>query len=202
MGADMKLCFVLMIIIFSVHFAGNAWAVQCYEESSAHAGKGDAYYDLEKERVLTSDEKNAIARLAKALKGEWHGSGSEFFCKGTEKNPRPVSTGFGFKMTVSVSSKYQLRLENRKRWLVQKKSRTDVFKLLGKDSNTQGVQISENRLTVTEKYRRPGVIGKGEGSVFWEIIHELRLEDKQLRFNTTRYVNGYLSSKETRRYTR
>lgn len=188
-----------LLIVASCTLANAASAMQCYEESRAHATEGHAYYDLELDRSTTADQQQALQAFSQAIKGKWQGRGSEMFCKGPEKSPNPVHTAYQSELRVDVPARHRLQLAYQTRYAASKQARSEVIQLLDQRANSRISKVSDSLLIVTEKYRRRNASQRAN---LWEILHRLQLNGDQLQIDTTRYVNGYLSSQDSASYLR
>ena len=176
---------------------GGALAAACYEESPAHGKEGDAYFDLPKSAKLTGTQKRTLERLVDQIRDEWRGTGGTFLCKGKEGDSRPEERQYQAKIIVSSQAGDRLRLEEQRYFTKDRISNSVTTTLFDKSSSFKVIELTANRLVLSEKNRRGG-----SGAALWETIHTIGLQGDGLTYDATRYVNGYLASIDRRSYRR
>ena len=178
--------------------SSGALAVDCGQQSPRFAEEGDKYYEVAESSVLSNDERKTLSLLAEQIRGDWSGYGRILECSGSQ-NLRAERRDIESDLYVKLVNKGELHIREERLVKPEKTLQKDVAKLFCRWSNAQVHQISDNKLVAIEKYRRR--MGRG-GIWLWEIIYDLRVSDGELHYTTTRYVNGYLESRDTRHYRR
>jgi hypothetical protein len=176
--------------------SSGAFSADCGQQSPRFAEEGDKYYEVAESSGLSDKEGKTLNRLAEKIRGDWSGDGTSLECSGSQLlriERRDIESDLNIKLL----NKDELHITEERLVKPEKILRRDVAKLFSRWSNAQVHEISDTKLVAIEKYRRQtGHRGAG----LWEIAYDLRVSDGDLHYTTTRYINGYLASRDTRHY--
>lgn len=180
---------------------GVSFANGCFQPSPTLAIEGDRYYDVPEASELSSEQRDALARLFDRIRGEWRdGTGRQLECLGTEADPEPEERDIETELEITTLVDDGLRIEE-ERYVIRDRIRSrETVVLFGPLSNARLSKREDNRFVAVEKYRRRNPLA--DGASLWEITHEFRLAGDRLDYTTTHYVNGYLAAERSRQYRR
>ena len=184
---------VILLVVSS-----SAFSIDCGQQSPRFVEKGDQYYEVAESSGLSDKERKTLNRLAEKIRGDWSGDGTSLECSGSQLL-RVERRDIESDLNIQLLNKAELHITEERLVKPEKILRRDVDKLFSRWSNAQVDEISETKLVAIEKYRRQA--GR-RGTGLWEIVYDLRVSNGELRYATTRYINGYLSSHDTRQYRR
>ena len=176
----------------------GAFAADCGQQSPRLAEQGEKYYEIAQSSGLSNGDRKALNRLVEKIQGDWSGQGRVLECGGY-RNPLMEERDTESDLNIKLLKEGELHITEERLVKPEKTLNRDTAKLFSRWSNARIDEISETKLVVIEKYRRrtgPLVTG------LWEIVCDFRVSDGELQYTTTRYVNGYLASRDTRNYRR
>ena len=182
---------VILLVVSSAIFAAD-----CGQKSPRFVEEGDKYYEVAESSGLSDDERKTLNRLAEKIRGDWSGDGTSLECSGSQLL-RTERRDIESDLNINLLNKEELHITEERLVKPEKILRRDVAKLFSRWGNAQVDEISETKLVAIEKYRRQA--GR-RGTGLWEIVYDLRVSNGELQYTTTRYINGYLSSRDTRYY--
>ena len=178
--------------------SSSIFAADCGQQSPRFVEEGDKYYEVAESSGLSDKERKVLNRLAEKIRGDWSGNGSALECSGSQ-NLRAEQRDIDSELNINLLSAGELHITEERLVKPEKMLNTDVAKLFSRWSNAQIHEISDAKLVAIEKYRRR--LGH-RGTGLWEIVYDLRVSGGELHYTTTRYINGYLGSRDTRHYRR
>lgn len=180
---------VFLIALFSL---SSVQALTCYEKSPNYIALGDAYFDVEDNLILTSQDEKAAKSLLKTLKGKWRGHIVETECTGPDRSPEEKTKQIDVKAKWFTSSTSLLALNLNKKYLEGEDVKIGYTKggkleLLNKDTIFD-FTISGNQINATEKQRRN--FDDRSNSRLVEIFSSIIVGENSVMIELTHYSNG------------
>lgn len=189
------ICFILMLML-----ANGAIAKNCYESSPRLIALGDKYYDLDDNRRLSDDEKQALQELFADINGDWQGKFSIVDCKGPDTASRKEVKDANITADVSFDSSSTLRVDADLYYPDIRATRKNKLVLFGNSPVTSLSIINDDKVIVVEKYRAhnvaAGTQATAKRSRLIEKVYEIKLSENALQLDIFLYVNGVFASEE------
>jgi hypothetical protein len=154
MSSSLKTNIIAILIFSTLICANHAVAKDCYETSPNLINSNDAYYDLDKTKTLTNEEKNQVNNLFRKISGQWKGSATYTECKGPDNAPRTTARNATLTLKAKQTSTSSLTIHAIKKYAQERVKRSDNLTLLGSSSIFGFGFIDDNHLIFSEKHRR------------------------------------------------
>lgn len=149
-----KISITIALLLSLFAFNSNVAAEACDAPSPNLISSSDEYYDFDKVKTFSNEEKDKLNRLFKRLSGKWQGKSIIVDCFGTGNSSKKQLKNAIINIDNQPDSTGSLTIKLNQKMIEDRINTSEVWTLLVPNNTFYLSFLTDNHLTFSEKYRR------------------------------------------------